>query len=507
MGAKNDEILPVEKVVNEDGDHEYDLSSDEESIESNHDKAIVYLERDIDDKVQFWINCIQNCAPGAAILVVATHDDLLEEYEARRRCKVMKERVLQFEERRIKGLEARQKELIENKSAHSNIAHRIEERLSSRPKILFGESDDGVVRVSGKDNTGFNELAEKVVNIATGREKFEMCQNPIFQGHVGARIPRMRYLIQKVVQEMRGPFKVVVGSHLMDKLNERGIVCVEDDVIDALYFLADIGEISYFGDISDIYTEDESILSPTTMYTEDESILSPTTSLIKKSAFHSQYIFLNPRWLMSAISCILRHDLDEKLKKLIEMGKLSRTEVYGVVGQHQFPGITAKAANMLWKERGSTKNAEGRILEYAGSNRPTKGLFEFLQELFIQFKIFVPIDLNTDIEFHAKGFKLELPKADLIRDSTKHCFFFLPSLLGQDEPIDGAMWEYKNNETWKETVCHSILLRGSVPIGLMERITASVLSEINKTKKYTLSQSEADSLLAKDTYIVNNFHS
>eukprot|EP00555_Chaetoceros_dichaeta_P012218 CAMPEP_0198264196 /NCGR_PEP_ID=MMETSP1447-20131203/14938_1 /TAXON_ID=420782 /ORGANISM="Chaetoceros dichaeta, Strain CCMP1751" /LENGTH=1385 /DNA_ID=CAMNT_0043953057 /DNA_START=109 /DNA_END=4263 /DNA_ORIENTATION=+ len=482
MGATNDEILLVDKIADEDLDHEYDLSSDDDSIESDQDKAIAYLERDIDDKVQFWINCIQNCAPGAVILVVATHDDLLEENEARRRCKVMEERVLQFEERRIRGLEARQKELIENKAAHSNIAHRIEERLSNRPKILFGGADDGVVRVSGKDNTGFNELAEKVVNIATGREKFENCQNPIFQGHVGARIPRIRYSIQKIVQEMRGPFKVIVGSHLMDKLDERGIKCIEDDVIDALYFLADIGEISYFGDICNKKGNCLSKHWDPDIYTEDESNLAPRASMINKSAFHYQYIFLNPRWLMSAISSIVRHDLNDQLDKVIRKGKLSRAEIYGVVGQHQFPGITAKAANLLWKEKASTKNAEGRILEYTGSDRPTTGLFEFLQELFIQFKIFVPIDLNKNIEFHAKGLKLELPKADLICDPTKRSFFFLPSLLGEGEPIDGAMWEYKNNESWKDTVCHSILLHGSVPTGLVGRITASVLSEINKKK-------------------------
>jgi len=66
-------------------------------------------------------------------------------------------------------------------------------------------------------------------------------------------------------------------------------------------------------------------------------------------------------------------------------------------------------------------------------------------------------------------------------DSANPRFFFLPSLLGQNKPCDDV-WDYKNNETLKETVCHSILIRDSTPPGLMERIIASILSEIHKIK-------------------------
>jgi len=57
-------------------------------------------------------------------------------------------------------------------------------------------------------------------------------------------------------------------------------------------------------------------------------------------------------------------------------------------------------------------------------------------------------------------------------------FYFLPSLLGQNKPSDNV-WDYKNSEIWKETVCHSFLIQDSSPPGLMERITASILSEIH----------------------------
>ena len=60
-------------------------------------------------------------------------------------------------------------------------------------------------------------------------------------------------------------------------------------------------------------------------------------------------------------------------------------------------------------------------------------------------------------------------------------YFFLPSLLGPGEPAEA--WTYKSTDSWKATLCHSILFPDGVPPGLMERITASVLSNI-----YAISQ-------------------
>jgi len=38
------------------------------------------LEHDIDDKVQFWVECTQSCALGPAVLPVASFDNFFEGY-------------------------------------------------------------------------------------------------------------------------------------------------------------------------------------------------------------------------------------------------------------------------------------------------------------------------------------------------------------------------------------------------------------------------------------------
>jgi len=246
MGVRNEYTFVVERK-RDDSNYEFALLSDEEDNEEDQDTAALALERDIDDKVQFWFKCIENRVLGAAILIVASHNDCLPGNEAKRRCNVMKGRILHNEKRRIEGLKKRQDELNENNSARAPAACRIRDQISERPKILFGDGENDIVRVNGKDNEEIDQLAEKIVSITTGRELFQELKKPI-HGHIGARIPRMRFLVRNVVKKMRGEYKVIAGSYLMDKLREKDIGRVAD-VIDALHFLANIGEISYLEDI------------------------------------------------------------------------------------------------------------------------------------------------------------------------------------------------------------------------------------------------------------------
>lgn len=46
-------------------------------------------------------------------------------------------------------------------------------------------------------------------------------------------------------------------------------------------------------------------------------------------------------------------------------------------------------------------------------------------------------------------------------------FFFLPSLLGPGDANISEIWTYKTAESWKTTICHSILFPDGVPPGLM----------------------------------------
>jgi hypothetical protein len=128
--------------------------------------------------------------------------------------------------------------------------------------------------------------------------------------------------------------------------------------------------------------------------------------------------------------------------------------------------------HVMASEKIAKKAAEWAI-QY--SNNMTITLFAFLQRLLIRFGVFVPIDLSIDKANlggrkygrirctdecclggnsgcgHASQ-KINLSKTDEISR-----FFFLPSLLGPGEPAE--VWTYKTSDSWKTTLCHSILFQ------------------------------------------------
>lgn len=265
MGATNKETHRRKSTAAEESGAfklSYD-SSDDEDEESEDDgnyfaaeeeaiRADRALEHDIDAKVQFWVDCIQSSAPGAAILPVASFSDYFVndggEAEAKRRCSILQQRLLKHEERRIEGIKERLKVYYDQNRANDQAAIRLRKLLCSyvRPKLIFGE-DESVVRVSGTQYTGFDRLTEKIIAIATGRDKGKW-RYPIFHGHVGARIPRMRLEVREVVQTMRDRFKVVEWGYFINQLSDSGLTS-EEDISDALHFLTNIGELSYFGGV------------------------------------------------------------------------------------------------------------------------------------------------------------------------------------------------------------------------------------------------------------------
>jgi len=522
--------LTYDSDYGSDSDSDDDFMSEEEARRA--DRA---LERDIDEKVQFWVDCIQSSAPGAAILPVASFDDLFAEndhQEAKRRCDILKQRLLKHEARRIQGIKDRLKEYVEQNRANDEAALRLRKLLGSytRPKLIFGnEGEDSVVRVSGTKYTGFAELTERINNIATGRDKANF-RYPIFRGHVGARIPRMRLEVREAVRRMRDRFKVVEWGYFINELRNSGLTSVED-ISDALHFLTNIGELSYFGgvlpgrpeqsrinprDESNSFTntaersrssaskEDISALSEDEdddenahLSIDDTSITIPTTEDGSISTLGealsgglSQFVFLNPRWLVAAVACILRHDLDREIQEtrrsMRGYHRMDRSDSFYEANMN-CPVITADDACMLWQAKKFTKKAAERAVEY--SNNISVKPFEFLQLLLIRFGVFVPIDLGIEKAFlggieYSRRLSNDSQTPDMITvggasassTSLLATYFFLPSLLGPGEPAEA--WTYKTTDSWKATLCHSVLFPDGVPPGLMERITASVLSNL-----------------------------
>ncbi|GKY97822.1 hypothetical protein MPSEU_000740300 [Mayamaea pseudoterrestris] len=534
-------------------------SSDDESKEKVEDqlydeeesrRADRALERDIDEKCQFWIDCIQSSAPGAAILPVASFADYFNsdedsDVEAKRRCLILKSRLLKHERRRIQGIKERLKELHDRNRANDVAAVRLRKLLCdfTRPKIIFGDDDNPVVRVSGTKYTGFRELTEKIIHISTGQNKAGW-RYPIFHGHVGARIPRMRLEVREAVRTMRDRFKVVEWNYFVSHLRDQGLESAED-ISDALHFLTNIGELSYFGGVmtdsqyianpfedrakrkssvfcineemkkelqkavDGIEEEDDDMDDEHAVLSMDDTRITTPTEESSVSTFEdgqvnglSQFVFLNPRWLVAAVACILRHDLDREIKETRRLAKLPQSDVVVTRQGSSFydahlncPVITADDACMLWQAKAITKKAAKRAQEFSSNLALTP--FEFLQLLLIHFGVFVPIDLSIEKAFlGGKEYTHTMADSDHCGDAATDVigwtqnenakFFFLPSLLGACEPADA--WTYKSTDSWKTTLCHSILFPDGVPPGLMERLTANVLSSIYAVSHHDMTQ-------------------
>lgn len=147
-----------------------------------------------------------------------------------------------------------------------------------------------------------------------------------------------------------------------------------------------------------------------------------------------------------------------------------------------YPVITSHDAWLLWQNKKFTKKAAERALQYADDKSISP--YDFLERLLVRFGVFVPIDVSICRYLGGKDCCNELFDKQAFApvnkqgktQSPKH--FFLPSLLGPGDPNVSDIWTYKTIESWKTNICHSLLFPDGVPPGLMERMMASILSDL-----------------------------
>lgn len=113
MGVSNSETMVRRSSLNEVEQGEFALTYDSDGEDGGMfddvelRRRIRAIEKDVDDKVNFWVHTIQSSAPGAAILPIASFDDSFPDQEAKLRCKVMKDRLIKKEALRLEGMEKR----------------------------------------------------------------------------------------------------------------------------------------------------------------------------------------------------------------------------------------------------------------------------------------------------------------------------------------------------------------------------------------------------------------
>ncbi len=219
----------------------------------------------------------------------------------------------------------------------------------------------------------------------------------------------------------------------------------------------------------------------------------------------SEYVFLNPKWLVEVVACILRHDLrqeiDETKRLLQELNDYEVTGDWKNAGRGRFldaktincPIISAEETCMLWKTKKKIYRAAERAKNeaFSGASMTT---FEFLQRLLVRFSVLVPIDLSVEkAVFGGQDYGLAANRnmhEDQIRQPPsgvleKPSYFFLPSLLGTGKPPH-QIWTYKCREAYQRTLCVSWRFPDGCPPGLMERVTASVLRDIYAATRYDI---------------------
>jgi hypothetical protein len=158
------------------------------------------LEKDIDRKVQSWVDRIQATSPGATILPIATHADHLlsknldattlggdktasdvEDHrrkEAKSRCRLLKERITSNEARKVEGLEHM------CQSGHNRHKSHLNDPNISRPIFKFGDAQtDGqvlphAISVYNNDNEDKEEDDDdEILSSDSSAKKQTHCKN------------------------------------------------------------------------------------------------------------------------------------------------------------------------------------------------------------------------------------------------------------------------------------------------------------------------------------------
>lgn len=305
----------------------------------------------------------------------------------------------------------------------------------SAPKLIV---TDNILCVNYPDGTGMEQLQRTVLAVATDSKR------SVFE-HVGTPVPVGTVLVMEATRRFAMDHKLILLDHLLGELGELGSALSVDEVIGALHFLSSVGELLYYG-------------------TAGDEVL-------------SQYIILSRKWLVSALSCILRNDLKRELtetRRFMNMQciyseqKFVESEVTQALlssDTSSCPLLSDEDAKMLWQSMSFMREAADRHSQLAETSTSTPTMFYFLERLLVHAGIFLPLGIGCS--------SLALEASPEV--------FFVPSLLAPGDPRD--VWTYRTADSWMTTICHSWLFRDGAPSNLMERMSVMLLRDLYDTSR------------------------
>ena len=380
---------------------------DDDDDDEQSEQADRALHADIKDRALMWLDCIaQNC-PHSAVLPVALIPEGMRAPEVKRRCDFF-QNALKDHVRRI-------------------------EMGKSPPKLFMGATGN-VIRIDsfGAEAQGMEQLQDRIVSIATDPS------HSVFD-RIGAPISRDTMLVYHTIQKLKNDHKFISLDRVLAELESENVG--EEEVVDALEYIASLGEILYVSG--------------------GDQVL-------------SRYIILDHHWLMSALSCILRNSLSNDFKQVLDRTRRYMNQQYfGTSTAYReseitqalirndtsnCPLLSSDDATMLWHYMSSRRETQGRssFLSENLTNRET--LYDFLERLLVHSNIFLPLDVTLG------------PSTSSLNKRV----FFVPSLLIQEEP-PAELWTFMTSESYRTTLCHSWLFCEGAQPDLMETIAVKVL--------------------------------
>lgn len=393
----------------EDEDDFMDSGNDYLKEEANR-QADRALQTDIEERVLSWVDCIARRGSHSSVLPVALVPSSMSPHEAKRRCEVMQTLLMEHTEKKLEG-------------------------RYIPPKVLLGA--ETILCVSLDTNMGMDLLEETILAIATD------ANHSVFD-HVGTPVPPGTVQVLETSRRLKeADHKLVSLDLFMSELPSEIILSV-GEVMTALGFLSCIGELFYFGGGMDA-----------------------TAAVFDVNSVQSQYIILSRKWLVSALSCVLRNDLKRELmetRRFMNMQCLYSTQQFPEnhaiqtlsAGSSSCPLLSSSDTEMLWQSMSFMREAADKSSQLSELSTTCSTMFGFLETLLVHTGVFLPLDID--------------------RFAVPDCVYFVPSLLPKGDA--GNVWTFKSSEAYMTTLSHSWLFRDGAPVGLMEHVTVALLRDL-----------------------------
>jgi len=185
----------------------------------------------------------------------------------------------------------------------------------------------------------------------------------------------------------------------------------------------------------------------------------------------SDYVILNPKWLLTVLTSIIRPNLRAAIDQISDKDTPdSGFYIDNSSPVLRCPTISGDEINLLWKSKRTIQKAAACA---SNDSMAMVELFSFLKNLLIRFGVLAPLDNH----------KQENPVTQAQQSAVSPIRYILPCLLDCGaEPNE--IWSFKNREAHMSTLCVSWELLPGETSGLMERLTSCIIRDILSEKSY-----------------------